>query len=230
LLCQAAVVIGLASFVERYWQSELASQFATVIVGSVVVFEFAGPLLLKRCVLQAGEVKAITLLRRDPVTTEGSSIVRLTLQSLFRLFGIHGRAVERKAEEIRVKHIMRTNVQFILASTPFDDVLHAIERSTYSHFPVVEEDGTFAGVIHFSDVRDVLYDPVLTELITAVDLADPGSVTVPTELSATELLDVFTAENVGVLPVVDQAAGKRIVGIVEQRDLLRALHRPVDNR
>jgi Kef-type K+ transport system membrane component KefB/CBS domain-containing protein len=230
LLCQAAVVIGLASFVERYWQSELASQFATVIVGSVVVFEFAGPLLLKRCVLQAGEVKAITLLRRDPVTTEGASLVRLTLQSLFRLFGIHGRAAEKDPKGIRVKHIMRTNVQFILASTPFDEVLHAIERSTYSHFPVVDEDGTFAGVIHFSDVRDVLYDPVLTGLITAVDLADSDSVTVSSDMTATELLEVFTSENVGVLPVVDQAAGRRIVGIVEQRDLLRALHRPFDGR
>ncbi len=230
LLCQAAVVIGLASFVERYWQSELASQFATVVLGSVVVFEFVGPLLLKRCVVQAGEVKAITLLRRGTVTTEGASIVRLTLQSLLRLFGVHDRAVVSDRDRLRVEHIMRTNVQFILASDPFDEVLHAMERSTYNHFPVVHEDGTFAGVIHFSDVRDVLYDPALTELITAYDLADPDSAVVPTDMTATELLDVFTNQNVGVLPVVDKTAGKDIVGMVEQRDLLRALHRPLDGR
>ncbi len=230
LLCQAAVVIGLASFVERYWQSELASQFATVVLGSVVVFELTGPLLLKRCVVQAGEIKAITLLHRGAVTTEGTSIVRITLQSLWRLFGLHGHRDATERAQMRVEHIMRTNVQFIHAAATFDETLHAIERSTYSHFPVVHEDGTFAGVIHFSDVRDVIYDPTLSELIAAVDLADPDSVTVPTDMTAAELLGVFTDQNVGVLPVVEQAAGKRIVGIVEQRDLLRVLHRSQDAR
>ncbi len=226
LLCQAAVVIGLAAFVERYWQSELASRFATVVLGSVVVFELVGPLLLKRCVVQAGEVKAMTLLRRAGVITEGSPIVRITLQSLGRLFGLRFNRRTADREQMLVEDIMRTNVQFIRASATFDEVLHAVERSTYSHFPVVDDDEAFAGVIHFSDVRDVIYDPTLSELITAVDLADPNSISVPTDMTLTKLLDAFTSQNVGVLPVVERTGGKRIVGIVEQRDLLRALHRP----
>jgi CBS domain-containing protein len=121
---------------------------------------------------------------------------------------------------------MRTNVQFIRASATFDDVLHFIERSTYAHFPVVHEDGSFAGVIHFSDVRDVIYDPTLLTLVTAVDLADPDSHTVPPGMTLADLLKAFSRENVGVLPVAEQAGSKRIVGVVEQRDLLRALHLP----
>jgi Kef-type K+ transport system membrane component KefB len=46
LLCQAAVQIGLASFVDRYWASDLAGRFVTVILCSVVVFELIGPLLV----------------------------------------------------------------------------------------------------------------------------------------------------------------------------------------
>ena len=226
LLCQAAVVIGLAGFAERYWQSELATRFSTVILGSVVVFELVGPLLLKRCVVLAGEVKAMTLLRRAGVITEGSPIVRITLQSLGRLFGLRLNRHAAGREQMLVEDIMRTNVQFIRTSATFDEVLHAVERSTYSHFPVVDDDGAFAGVIHFSDIRDVIYDPTLSELITAVDLADPNSISVPTDMTLTILLDVFTSQNVGVLPVVERTGGRRIVGIVEQRDLLRALHRP----
>jgi len=224
LLCQAAVVIGLASFVERYWVSDLASQFATVILGSVVVFELAGPLMVKRCVVQAGEVKAITLLGRVGAFTEGASVVRLTLLSLARLLGWRVNRRTAQPDELLVKHIMRTNVQFIPASATFDEVLHQIERSTYSHFPVVRENGDFGGVIHFSDVRDVIYDPGLSALVTAVDLADPDSPPVPTDMPLRELLDLFTRLNVGALPVVEQAESRRIVGLVEQRDLLRALH------
>ncbi|UCE58983.1 MAG: CBS domain-containing protein [Phycisphaerales bacterium] len=226
LLCQAAVVIGLASFVERNWQSQLAKTFSTVVLGSVVVFELLGPLLVKRCVVQAGEVKAMTLLRRAGPATEGTSIVRVTLLSLLRLFSGGRRATPDKPETLCAKHIMRSSVQLIPAAATLDEVLHFIERSTHSHFPVVDEHGTLSGMIHFSDVRDVIYDPAMRELVTAVDLADPYSAVVSMDLPLPELLDVFTKQNVAVLPVVEQTGSKRIIGLVEQRDLLRALHLP----
>lgn len=226
LLCQAAVVIGLASFVSQYWDSPLAAQFSTVILGSVVVFEFIGPLLVKRCVVQGGEVKAATLLTRVGSRSGVGSLVRLTLESLLRVVGVGPKRGEADDASMQVRHIMRTNVQFIPASANLDEVLHFIERSTYSHFPVVAEEGGFAGVIHFSDVRDVIYDPMLRDLVTAVDLTDSDSRTVPPDMSLQDLLDVFSHENVGVLPVAEDADRKRVVGVVEQRDLLRALHLP----
>lgn len=230
LLCQAAVVIGLASFIERYWDSALASQFVTVILGSVIVFELVGPVLVKRCVVQGGEVKALTLLHRSGVVTGGTSIVRVTLQSLRRLLGIRERGKQLHPDDMKVGHIMRTNIQFLPASATFDEVLHFIERSTYNHFTVVQEDGEFVGVIHFSDVRDVIYDPTLSALVTAVDLADPDATVVPADMRLSELLNVFTTENVGVLPVVERAQDRHVVGIVEQRDLLRTLHVSKDPR
>ena len=86
------------------------------------------------------------------------------------------------------------------------------------------DEGEFVGVIHFSDVRDIIYDPSLTALVTAVDLADPDSDPVPQDLPLREALDRFREQNVGALPVIDHAESKRVVGLVEQRDLLRALH------
>ena len=224
MLCQAAIIIGLASFVERNWDSPLASRFVTVSLGSVVLFELIAPLLVKRCVVQAGEVKAITLLSRQDAATEGISIVRLTLQSLARLTGWRPASETGQADALRVQHIMRTNVQFVRASATFDDVLHHIERSTYSHFPVVHENGDFAGMIHFNDVHDVIYDPALSELVTAVDLADAESTPIPMGMPLRELLDLFTRMNVAALPVTERADSRRVIGLVEQRDLLRALH------
>jgi CBS domain-containing protein len=86
------------------------------------------------------------------------------------------------------------------------------------------------GVVHFSDVRDVMYDPALSALVTAVDLADPDSKVVPADMPLADLLDAFTAENVGVLPVVHRAQDRHVVGLVEQRDLFRALRLPRDAR
>lgn len=225
LLCQAAVVIGLASFVSDNWNSPLAAQFTTIILGSVVVFELVGPLLIKRCVVQAGEVKAITLTRRGTPTTEGGSAVRLTLEAMSRLFGFGRGGSSDEPTTLKARDVMRTNVQFLRADCTLDEVLHFIERSTYSHFTVVDEDGLYAGVIHFADVHDVIYDPSLHDLVTAVDLADPESTTVTLDISLHDLFAVFTRDNVGVLPVIATEDEQRIVGIVEQRDVLRAMTR-----
>ena len=55
-------------------------------------------------------------------------------------------------------------------------------------------------------------------------LADPQSPTVPPNMSLNELFEVFTIHNVAVLPVTQEGDAGRVIGIVEQRDLLRALH------
>jgi CBS-domain-containing membrane protein len=70
-----------------------------------------------------------------------------------------------------------------------------------------------------------MYDPAASELVTAVDLADPVSLVVPMDMPLQELLEAFHTQNVAVLPVGDQSHSNRVVGLVEQRDLLRALHR-----
>lgn len=224
MLCQAAVIIGLATFVDRYWQSPLAQRFVTVVLGSVVVFELIGPLLVKRAVVLGGEVKAITLLRRGASERQGGGTLALTVQSLARLFGIK-LAGSVSIDQMRVGHIMRTNVQFIHASHAFDEVLHFIERSTDNHFTVATDDGMYAGVIHFSDVRDVIYDPAMRDLITAIDLADAGSPVVSKDVGLDSLLEIFSRHNLGVLPVVESAESRRVVGQVEQRDLLAVLQR-----
>jgi CBS domain-containing protein len=43
-------------------------------------------------------------------------------------------------------------------------------------------------------------------------------------MSLRDLLAVFKAGDVGSLPVVESVGSRRVVGIVEQRDLLRTLH------
>ncbi|MFQ5461392.1 MAG: CBS domain-containing protein [Phycisphaerae bacterium] len=231
LLCQAAVVIGLAAFVQRSWNHPLAQRFSTVVLGSVVVFELIGPLLLKRRVRDGGEVKAITLLRRVVDSDEGPSFLRLALEPILRALGAAGsKSDESPREELCVKHIMRTNVQVIEASATLDEVLHFIERSTHSHFPVVSEDGNLLGVIHFSDVHDVIYDPVMRDLVTAVDLADPKSRVVSPDVTLEKLSRFFSEDDVGVLPVADEEESRKIVGLVEQRDMLRALHDLQDER
>lgn len=228
LLCQAGVAIGLAIFLAEHWPSPLAGTFKTIIFGSVAMFELSGPLGVKWVALRAGEIKAITLLRRlEPAAVEGVSSTWTTVQSMLRLVGLGRKPTEPTAaagRPLQARDIMRTNVKFIPADATMDQVMTFVERSRFNHFPVIDSEGHLAGMIRFADIRDVIYDPLTRELITAVDLADAGIPLVTFDLTLDELLDVFHSGTFETLPVIDRPGSRKVLGIVEQRDLLHAIH------
>ena len=235
MLCQAGVAIGLADFVVRAWGVQAsdgyvadpsATLFRMTVLGSVVIFELVGPLALKNIVVKSGEVKAVSLLRRRrAAVAEGDSILKWTTTALLRTLGLKRTAkVSSSQEALETHHIMRPNVKLLRASMNLDEVLHFVESSRFNHFPVVDEEGNYVGMIHFSDIREIIYDPQLRELVTAADLADASSPTVSADLSLQELLKVFHQTDFGSLAVVEGKESRRVVGLVEQRDLLKAIH------
>lgn len=235
MLCQAGVAVGLSDFLTDAWRVStephaaphpIALHFKATVLGAVVIFEMMGPVLLKSVVKRAGEVKAITLMRRaKPAQVEGVSVLRQTWEALVRAFGARpsGSSADG-ARNLQVRHIMRSNVKLLSASATLDEVLHFVEESNYNHFPVVDSGGLFVGMIHFSDLREVIYDPVTRDLVTAVDLAAPDEM-VPADMALDELMKEFDRQDVSALVVVQSPQERRVLGIVEQRDLLRVVRR-----
>lgn len=236
MLCQAGVAIGLADFLYGSWgtagpdgfrPAAGAAAFKAIVLGSVVVFELIGPVALKRVAIISGEVKAVTLLRRRRTPgNDSDSVVRLTWEALLRTLRFGRPREVRASGPLQVRHIMRSNVNLLSAAARFDEVLRFVEGSRHNHFPVVDEHGDYVGMIHYADLRNMIYDPALRDLVTALDLARSGSAPVPVDLPLSDLLHEFHESDVGSLAVVDRNDSRRVVGIVEQRDVLLALHAP----
>ncbi len=223
LMCQAAVVIGLADFVQTHWGDAWAKQtFVTTALGSVIVFELCGPILIRRLVVLAGEVKVVTLLRGGGKSGLAADIGR-SIESLLRTLGARRRSTA--AEPLRVRHIMRSNIKSLRGDASFDEVLRFVEQSRFSQFPVVDDEDRLIGVIHFSDIREIIYDTTLARLVTAADLCNTSRAVAPIDLPLDEALSEFQRADGNAMTVVDDVESRRVLGIVEQRDLLRALRR-----
>ncbi|MDY6934562.1 MAG: cation:proton antiporter [Spirochaetota bacterium] len=219
MLAQAGVAIGLCHSL-RDMNMPGKEIISTVVLGSVVIFELIGPISIRFGLVRAGEVPLLTLLaKKAPIGSfEG---VHQVVNYFRSSIGIPmGHSVDN-AKDILVKHIMRTNVNTIHEDTPFDELLHLIAHSRYDRFPILDKEGRFVGVIDYSDIRNVLFDPILTNLIVALDLVKEVQIVTHPNSTIGDVLKIFKKhKNISYLPVVDENETDRLKGIISQNDVL----------
>jgi len=224
LLAQAGVAIGLASSLATEWP-EGGELLQTVILGSVIVFELVGPLAVRYGLIRAGEVPILSLLQKKaPISTvEGlHNVVHHFRSSL-------GMPVGHRLDDpgdILVKHIMRRNVETIHNGTPFNELLRLIAHSRYDRFPVVDDHNHFIGMIDYTEIRNLLFEPSLAQLVVANDLATPAHHAVAPEQTLREAIKILQMHrNISFFPVIDPEEPEHLLGILNQNDVLAAFRR-----
>lgn len=135
----------------------------------------------------------------------------------------------------------------IPASMPFAQVLERIKQSSASSFPIVDDSGYLIGVFSLSDIRQILNERAVGQLIVAGDLGTPDTTSVHLETKLDEALRLFTRKNVDEIPVVvsdslENSASRtrvskivkiprgpvgtaRVIGMLSRRDLISAYHK-----
>lgn len=224
LMAQAGVAIGLASQLSHHWPVG-GKLLETIVLGSVVVFELVGPLAVRHGLVRSGEVPILALLqKRSPVgALEGMhNVVHHFRSSL-------GVPVGHRLEDpgdILVKHIMRQNVETVLHSTPYYELLKHIAHSRYDRFPVVDDSNRFVGMIDYTEIRNLLFEPALVPLVVAGDLTATAQYCLHPDQPLREALKILQLHrNISYFPVVDADDPQKLVGILNQNDVLAAFRR-----
>jgi len=219
MLAQAGVAIGLCQALVKM-EAPGADFFATIVYGSVVIFELIGPVSVRFGLVSAGEVPLLTLLAKRAPSGLFEGLHQVV--DYFRgSIGLPKGHQVQSARDILVKHIMRTNVNTIRDNTPFNELLHQIAHSRYDRFPVVDENGRFLGVIDYEDIRDILFEPSLSQLVVAHDLVKKVALVTYENSTLGEVLEFFRKhKNITYLPVVEDLAPEKLIGMVSQNDVL----------
>jgi Kef-type K+ transport system membrane component KefB/predicted transcriptional regulator len=220
LLSQAGTAIALSAVAasSQSGLGETGRTIQTVILGTVVFFEIAGPILLRYAVLQAGEVPLDQVIHHTTTTPweEFRALWNRTQSSL----GLNPWRA-RTAEDITVGELMRRGVRTIPAAASFEEVVNFMEQSHDNTFPVVDEEGSLVGIIRYNDLRDALFDPELGSLVCAADLA----ISTPWHLShdapLSEAIEILRVGDDDCVPVATAQAPYRFAGVVRRRDLFR---------
>jgi len=224
LLAQAGMAIGLASTLAARWP-EGGPLIQTIILGSVVVFELFGPLAVRHGLVKAGEVPILSVLRkRAPQgAMEGLHSVAHHFRSSLGLPA--GHKMEHPGD-ILVRHVMRRNVETIHNGTHFQELLHMIAHSRYDRFPVVDDEDNFVGIINYTEIRNLLFDASLSNLLVANDLISSSHHAIPPDTPLRDALKTLQKKrNISYFPVIDPEQPKKLLGILSQNDVLSAFRR-----
>ncbi|MDJ0866477.1 MAG: cation:proton antiporter [Myxococcota bacterium] len=217
LLCQAGVALGLVAALEAA-APEATRGLRDVVLASVVCFELAGPWLLRRTAIRAGEVPLANLLPR-PGASSGAALRWVGIE-LRRNLGLVGS--DPTGRELSVRHAMRRRPTTVPEALPFQAVLRALGEAGADLLPVLDREGRLVGTISYDEVKNALYDPVLRDLVIARDLAEEAPDPLEGDDTLAEALERMDRHQVHAWPVVEQ---ERLLGLVRRQDVYALLRR-----
>ncbi len=224
LMAQAGAAIALSAIAARR-DPELGLHLQTVILGTVVVFELLGPILIRHAVVRAGEVPlahAIYHASSGPMDQ-----LRTVWNRLLMALGFNPWK-KRSAQSVTIQEIMRKNVVAVPQTATFDEVIRLIEHSRENTYPVVGATGELLGVIRYRELSSVLFDPALGSLVRAADVTTASQWILRPEDTIPRAFTMFHSTKDDVIPVVTQEKPSQLLGIVRRRDVLRMLIRQQD--
>jgi Kef-type K+ transport system membrane component KefB len=217
LLSQAGAAIALTAIAaERY--PELGEHLQDIILGTVVVFEIIGPIMIRQSVIRAGEVPLESAIRHRETTA---------LDEIYALFNrlLSALGVEpwskQKLQQLEIGDLMRRRVRGIPASATFQHVVDFIERSHDDTLPVVDDENHLVGMISYRELQDEHFDPGLGSLVRAEDLAFSSFPVLHPDQPALEAWNEFQKSKTDCLPIVSRERPYRLLGVLSRRDLLR---------
>jgi CIC family chloride channel protein len=184
----------------------------------LIIFEMTGSYHIMLPLMFTTIIALVTsrALSRDSIYT-----LKLTRRGV-RVF--HGRDVS-VLERHPVSRIMRTEFGSVREDTTLGEIARLLQRGSLHDFPVVDANGRFVGMVWFEDVREVMLEGDVYDLLIARDVMGDPPPKMASHHSLAEALLSFSGSEADALPVFDALEPDRIVGVVSRSDLMRFYER-----
>jgi CIC family chloride channel protein len=109
-----------------------------------------------------------------------------------------------------------------------DRIIDLIVDSNQMNFPVVDREGRLKGILSLTDVRKVMMDKKMHDLVVAKDIATDEVLTVTPEDSLHTALKKMAAAEIRELPVVSKDDSKKVISMISRKDLIRTYHDEIE--
>lgn len=115
-------------------------------------------------------------------------------------------------------------VTVVPENLPFSDLVKLVTRSSDMYYPVADEAGNLTGILSVNDIREIIFEPGVSNLILAKDVATPNVSRVFPDDTLQDALDKMSRITTDELPVVRPDAPEKIVGMISKKDIIGYYH------
>jgi len=138
----------------------------------------------------------------------------------------HGREVSIM-NSIKVRDVMNTEFTTIAQEMPFRKILETISYSKNFYFPVIDNKGDMTGILSFSDIREMMFEEQLGDLLVAGELATHKVLALTPEQNLNQAMELFTQLDVDQLPVVRHDDKVKVIGMITRGDVMASYNREI---
>ena len=128
---------------------------------------------------------------------------------------------------LRVKDVMRTEIVTVDENTKLRKLIEDIPSSRFTTFPIVDSDGLLSGIVSIQDFRQWLFQEDIKDLILVKEFATLDVTTVRPDDNLYDVVKILGQRPAEILPVVEAAGSRKIVGILSRRDVINAYNKAV---
>ena len=133
-------------------------------------------------------------------------------------------------KSLSVGDFMIRDVAFVSEIMPLSGFLHFIKESIHMYFPVVNDKEEMVGIISLRDIRPILLEESLMDLVIAKDIMTEDVITLTTDENLYDAMGKFGIKDIGQLPVVEKDNPKKVVGMLKRTDMILAYNNAVLRR
>jgi len=119
-------------------------------------------------------------------------------------------------------------VETIPEGMRFDEIMKFIVNSNQTNFPVVDGAGKLKGILSLTDLRRVMLEKDLHQLLVAKDLATLDVMTVMSEDNLNKALKKMTQADIRELPVVSNEDPRWVISMLSRKDIIRTYHDEIE--
>jgi CIC family chloride channel protein len=184
----------------------------------LIIFELTGDYAVTIAVMLAVSVSSVLTQQ-----IQGRSFFHRMLER--RGLSVEGGRVRHLLQSSAVRDIMTDDFQIATEETGIHKIREILQSMPYGDVMVTDAAGRLVGIIGFVDIKDVDLDLGLDMLINARDVARPHPATLAPDDNLEHALALMEVSAEDHLPVVDEAMGGTVVGVVDYKRVLRAYNR-----
>ncbi|NIQ40024.1 MAG: CBS domain-containing protein [Proteobacteria bacterium] len=129
-----------------------------------------------------------------------------------------------------VQDYMVRNVVPISENLSLNDLLHLIKEATSSYFPVLNSKEELVGILSLRDIRPVLLEEGLMDLVITKDIMTEAVITLKSSQNLYDAMERFGSKDIDQLPVVHKDNPKKVIGMLKRTDVIAAYNNAVLER